>query len=69
MTARKPKATNIVSLANRRRPSVGVAPQQPDPRLMEKVRLIVEMADTFGVDLRVAAAIQRGDITVTPGGG
>ena len=45
------------------------APRQPDPNLMETIRLVVELANTFGVDLRVAAAIQRGDITVTPGGG
>jgi hypothetical protein len=69
MSARKKKATNVVSLADFRRPSVGSTTPQPDPDLMKKIRLVVWAANTLGVDLRVAAAVQRRDITVTPGAG
>ena len=41
MSARKPKATNVISLAAFRRPSVGSATPQPDADLMKKIRLVV----------------------------
>lgn len=63
MTARKAKPpTNVVSLADYRRRHGAVAPSDPDPRLMQKARVIAEFATSIGVDLRLVAAIQRGDI-------
>ena len=61
---RKPKPpSNVVSLAKRRQPSVTVASGYPtgvDP--LENARMVAKLARRLGVDLRLVAAIQRGDI-------
>ena len=64
MTARKPKPpSNVVLLADRRRPmpAVTVAPDYDGPGL-ENARIVLEFARRLGVDMRLVAAIQRGDI-------
>jgi hypothetical protein len=58
----KGKATNVVSLADRRPlPAAAVAPDYSGPGL-ENARLVARVASRLGVDLRLVAAIQRGDI-------
>lgn len=62
MSARKPKPpANVVSLADYRQHGVAASPDAA-PQMMEKIRLVVWLADTYGVDLCVAAAVQRGGI-------
>jgi hypothetical protein len=60
MSARK-KLTNVVSLADYRRREVA-PPTLPDPRILYKARLVIEFAESIGIDLRLLAAMARGDI-------
>jgi hypothetical protein len=57
---------NVVSLAAYRRSPVVAAPTEPDPHFMEKAQLVADYATAIGVDLRLAAAVQRGDIPPDP---
>ena len=59
MSARK-KPANVVSLAEYRQRGAATLP--PDPRILYKARLIIEFAESIGIDLRLLAAMARGDI-------
>jgi hypothetical protein len=54
---------NVVSLAECRRqlPTMTMAPDYSGPGL-ENARIVAEFARRLGCDLRLVAAIQRGDI-------
>lgn len=70
MSARTPKKpTNVVSLAEHRRSpgAVAVAPAYPaGADALENARMVAHLARRLGVDLRLVAAIQRGDIPPEP---
>lgn len=65
MSTRKFKQpTNVVSLANfRQPPTTAVVLDNTVQDGLENARLVAEVARHLGVDLRLVAAIQRGDIT------
>jgi hypothetical protein len=65
MSAHEKKATNVVSLADYRRPQEMWGALLP----VLKMQLVIRLANVCSVDLRLAAAIQRGEAKVTPGAG
>jgi hypothetical protein len=71
MSARRKKPTNVISLAEFRQPTAAsVAPSYSGPDALDNARIVAEFARRLGVDLRLVAAIQRGDLPdVTPGTG
>lgn len=69
MAASKRKMpSNVVSLADfRRSPIAAVASScSGGPDALENARLVAWLVRTLGVDLRLVAAIQRGDVPTKP---